>query len=1611
MGLGAERLARLITFALVLLGALPATAAAAVEEVAAPDFGSSEPTYFSGNHRAAVTAGGRTLIVHGRHASGVQLAWRDPGGAWRRATTGATPDGSLLAGAGTGDIPASIAVAVDELGNEHAWVVWGGQNSDSNRAVQMRRLTALDSPAGPTVGPVVTVDAAAGGAYRPDLGFERGVDGSRRAYIVWTRDAGGGVFELRTAWFEALDTNTPVLNAGDTLYTGPSASVFGTVVPGPNGASILARANSRLTLYGHDAESAAGDWSELTTGPSIPFDSAPSGVALNNGDILAAVESAAGTASVYRFEADDAFDLEGEIELTGYAQPTLAGNGAEAWLVAVRQADGRIVSRRRSGAGGTWDVGDRVEIGPEGGDYLAWPNAVRETDGRLRLLVEGDGTTVDTSSVLAYERQLPGTPPLPAGFVEETIAEGMNVPTGMAVAPDGRIFVAEKAGYVRVVTPAGDLRPAPVLDLTTRVNDYSDRGLLGIAVDKDFATNGYLYLLYSYELQPMMADGPGAMVSRLTRVTVNPDNTLANPSNPETPILGKDVSGPCPNPGPSQDCIPSDHYWHSIGTVRVDPVDGTLWVGSGDAHPHEVDSTSYRPYDESNYAGKIIHVDRNGRGLPGHSFCPAVSDLDRTCTKIYAKGFRNPFRFTLRPGKGPIVADVGAADQEELDLVEPGQNYGWPCYEGAIRTPLYDQEPRCQEEYAKEGTADAASPPAWSYGHVDGGSIIAGPAYAGSGYPAGYTGDIFVGDYAQGFVKRLEVSADDRVTEVKDFATPWTTGVDLQALPGTGDIAYVDLGFGGREPAIRAFRYVGGANSPPTAIATADPSAGVAPLTVAFAGSGSTDPDEHALTYSWDFGDGATSTAADPTYTYETEGTYTATLTVDDDNGGSDTDSVQVTVGDAPPTARIDAPLDDATYRAGQPVSLRGAGSDPEDGTLTGGSLRWDIVLHHSTHQHPQSALSGAQTSFTPQTDHDLDSYYEITLTATDSAGLTAEQTIEVRPEAATLRLQSSPPGAPIDYADDATAPAPFTKTTAVGFRPSVSAADTFTVAGVTYGFTRWSDGGARQHQIDVPEGDTTLTAEYEPVEADRLVFTPDVDTWVDEGNPGYSGAGSSRLAVDASPGEQSFLRFQLAGLTGRTVENVWLRMYQRDNSPVGGRVFSISPSAWSATTTWATRPNRTLWGPQRGAFGPVVADNWYEALLAPETITGDGPLSFALDTTSTDGSVWGSSDFGEKPQLIVDLAPDETAPVTTIGSGPTGTSASNDPAFGFGSDTAGSTFECRLDGPGAATGSWGTCTAPRAYTDLSEGAYTFRVRATDGAGNTDLSPATRSFTVDTTAPQTTIGGGPSSTTASNDPAFDFTSNEPGSTFECRLDGPGAATGGWAGCSSPRAYPDLADGAYTFQVRATDGVGNTDGSPASRSFAVDTSSPPRDTDPPPGDTDPPPGDTDPPPGDTDPPPGDTDPPPGDTDPPPGDTDPPPGNTDPPPGDTDPPDEGAHDRRVRCRLLGSRISENRRVLHIRLTACVGNRAARSGRVRAYLRRPGSKVVARDPARMRRGRGQLRLSLRKPLRQGRYELGLRAGEKTVRWTVWVRRTARGRWTIRIRGARPSRGRASR
>jgi subtilisin-like proprotein convertase family protein len=180
----------------------------------------------------------------------------------------------------------------------------------------------------------------------------------------------------------------------------------------------------------------------------------------------------------------------------------------------------------------------------------------------------------------------------------------------------------------------------------------------------------------------------------------------------------------------------------------------------------------------------------------------------------------------------------------------------------------------------------------------------------------------------------------------------------------------------------------------------------------------------------------------------------------------------------------------------------------------------------------------------------------------------------------------------------------------------------------------------------------------------------------------------------------------------------------------------------------------------------------------------------------------------------------DSTAPNTTITSPSPAegeTSPSNDATFTFSSPSAAS-FQCKLDGA-----PFEPCSGPNSHSfaDLADGTHTFRVRAVDGSGKVDPTPAARTWTVDTTAPDTEITAGPSGPVSTKTASFQFVApDDPGAGFECSFGG-----AAFSHCTEPEDFAGLPDGSYSFQVRARDVAGNVDPSPAIRTWTVDTVAP------------------------------------------------------------------------------------------------------------------------------------------------------------------------------------------
>jgi hypothetical protein len=226
-----------------------------------------------------------------------------------------------------------------------------------------------------------------------------------------------------------------------------------------------------------------------------------------------------------------------------------------------------------------------------------------------------------------------------------------------------------------------------------------------------------------------------------------------------------------------------------------------------------------------------------------------------------------------------------------------------------------------------------------------------------------------------------------------------------------------------------------------------------------------------------------------------------------------------------------------------------------------------------------------------------------------------------------------------------------------------------------------------------------------------------------------------------------------------------------------------------------------------------------WEECSSPTAYSGlaDGPHRFEVRAAYR-GPHWWWDCFYTVP-AIAEFTVDTTPPETTIDASPVGTITTAEATVEFSADGP-ATFECRLDSD--APGDWSPCSSPANFTDLTDGAHRIEVRAVDAAGNPDPSPAVAEFTVDTTAPETTIDAAPVGTIGTAETAVEFSADGP-ATFECRLDS--EVPTAWKTCSSPTTLVGLADGAHRFEARAVDAAGNIGKSAAAVTFAVDTSTP------------------------------------------------------------------------------------------------------------------------------------------------------------------------------------------
>jgi glucose/arabinose dehydrogenase len=331
---------------------------------------------------------------------------------------------------------------------------------------------------------------------------------------------------------------------------------------------------------------------------------------------------------------------------------------------------------------------------------------------------------------------------LPPGFTETPIASGLANPTAFDLAPDGRIFITEQGGTVRIFRD-GTLLPTPFLSLN--VDSAGERGLLGIAFDPNFAANHFVYVYYTVPAAPEH--------NRVSRFTANGD--VAVPGS-EVVLLDLNPLSTATN--------------HNGGAIHFG-TDGKLYIGVGE-NANGANSQSL-----DTLLGKMLRINPDG-SIPGDNpFFTTASGVNRA---IWALGLRNPFTFAVQPGTGRVfINDVGQNTFEEIDEGVAGANYGWPDAEGPSDNPAFRN-------------------PIFFYGHGPGNTLgiaITGGTFYNpptAQFPADYVGEYFFADLGNNWIRRFNPS-DGSATLFASDVTPGT--VDLK-VNSSGSLLYLSRGTG-----------------------------------------------------------------------------------------------------------------------------------------------------------------------------------------------------------------------------------------------------------------------------------------------------------------------------------------------------------------------------------------------------------------------------------------------------------------------------------------------------------------------------------------------------------------------------------------------------------------------------------------------------------------------------------------------------------------------------------------------------------------------------------------------------------------------------------------------
>jgi PKD repeat protein/glucose/arabinose dehydrogenase len=877
------------------------------------------------------------------------------------------------------------------------------------------------------------------------------------------------------------------------------------------------------------------------------------------------------------------------------------------------------------------------------------------------------------------------TSQLPTDFQKVDLLTGLSNATTMQFAPDGRIFILDRYGEVLIYkTDTQTSVSAGEIDV---FNDNED-GLLGLAFDPNFETNGYLYLYHS----------PAAYLgNRVSRFTVNGD---------DLDLLSEVILLEWPTSRTAN--------FHSGGDMAFDS-QGNLYIATGDNNTYP---NGYAPLNENNsdisseksssntndLRGKILRITPQADGtytIPNGNLFP--EGTANTRPEIYVMGVRNPYRILVDQNRndwlfwGDVGPDADAASvlgpigADEVNLAKQAGNYGWPYFLGTDNTayqisyanPPYYNDASSPQNISTWNTGLTNLPPAEpALLQLSNTAIFSGPSYYFDStltdlqrFPADFDGIYFYYDFNRSWIWAVTLDANGNIVSNDRFApsvfSQTTDGFIDMEFGSDGKLYILAYGAGCCPENVGTGRllrvdYTGiTSNSPPQVAISADTNNGSLPLTVNFSSAGTVDPNGDApLTYEWDFdGDGIVdSTDENPTNVYTVAGDFNVQLRVDDGNtNGVGVNNITIYAGNNATDFTFNSPPDGGLFNWGDDIDADITATDVEDGTIACDDINVLPALGHIGHFHNGASVDGCPKTLridpvAHETDQDI--FYVLNADYTDSGGLQVFDQIVLHPKRKEAEFYDSESGTTIIENTDAFEGGLEAIRVDDNGYISLSGRNLANITSVLYRVASSEDGGTIEMRLGSPTGTVVSTT--------NVPNTGSLNSWVNVVSPFTDPGGKNDLyfVFTGGAGQQdifdlNYIEFIGAGVsidnsppvveevlattdtqlqikfnedvTQITAEDI--ANYSIDNGitvtaaqlQVDDRTVFLTVSELTSDTAY----NLTISGVQNNAGLTVVTDSYPFLIFTEIRInSGDGQLNTSYGLFSTDQYASGGSIF-----------------------------------------------------------------------------------------------------------------------------------------------------------------------------------------------------------------------------------------------------------------------------------------------------------------------------------------------------------------------------------------------